>query len=167
MLSKNLWLKWLWYINDLLGRYLWCVGNFRSMGSSRQDGVLCRWVQNKRHGRAIKARHGGDAPKLGPTLACKKTNLSCGDVVLPVYIGCSVPWLDSPLQCYNMGHNGHGINLYGVLMIHKMNGICLMSYSVMQSAQSVLGLFLYMGMWSRAPGRAAKLRVRGMNVLRT
>ena len=23
----------------------------------------------------------------------------------------------SGLQCYNMGHNGHGINLYGVLMI--------------------------------------------------
>ena len=22
-----------------------------------------------------------------------------------------------PLQCHNMGHNGHGINLYGVLMI--------------------------------------------------
>ena len=26
-----------------------------------------------------------------------------------------------PMQCYNMGHNGHGINLYGVLMILMVN----------------------------------------------
>ena len=28
-------------------------------------------------------------------------------------IGLDVPWL----QCFNMGHNGHGIKLYGVVMI--------------------------------------------------
>ena len=27
-------------------------------------------------------------------------------------IGSNVPWLDCPAQCYNMGHNGHGIHLY-------------------------------------------------------
>ena len=32
-------------------------------------------------------------------------------------IGSDVPWLECPgLQCFNMGHNGHGINLYGVSM---------------------------------------------------
>ena len=32
--------------------------------------------------------------------------------------GSSVPPARlSVLQCYNMGHNGHGINLYGVIMI--------------------------------------------------
>ena len=35
----------------------------------------------------------------------------------PGVIGVGVPWLDCPLQCHNTGHNGHGINLYGVLMI--------------------------------------------------
>ena len=31
--------------------------------------------------------------------------------------GSSVPLARlSVLQCYNMGHNGHGINLYGVIM---------------------------------------------------
>ena len=35
-----------------------------------------------------------------------------------IAICCSVPWLDPPPpQCYNMGHSGLGINLYGVLMI--------------------------------------------------
>ena len=27
----------------------------------------------------------------------------------------------SGLQCFNMGHNGHGINLYGVSMTHMGN----------------------------------------------
>ena len=27
----------------------------------------------------------------------------------------------SGLQCFNMGHNGHGINLYGVVMIFMGN----------------------------------------------
>ena len=32
-------------------------------------------------------------------------------------IGSDVPWLECPgLQCFNMGHNGHRINLYGVSM---------------------------------------------------
>ena len=32
-------------------------------------------------------------------------------------IGSDVPWLDCPAcNCFNMGHNGHGINLYGVIM---------------------------------------------------
>ena len=32
----------------------------------------------------------------------------------PVVIGSDVRM--SGLQCFNMGHNGHGINLYGVSM---------------------------------------------------
>ena len=37
------------------------------------------------------------------------------DIIL-VHVGSGVPWLDSPLQCYNMGHDGYGINLYVVLL---------------------------------------------------
>ena len=32
-------------------------------------------------------------------------------------IGSDVPWLDCPTPNFNMGHNGHGINVYGVVMI--------------------------------------------------
>ena len=60
-----------------------------------------------------------------------RTNLCCqshylnmatsgGDPVALIYagvIGSNVPWLDCPAcNAFNMGHNGHGINLYGVIM---------------------------------------------------
>ena len=39
-------------------------------------------------------------------------------VLIAGVIGSNVPWLDYPgLQCYNMDHNSHGLNLYGVLMV--------------------------------------------------
>ena len=44
------------------------------------------------------------------------------DLVISGVIGSkNVPWLDFPASCYNMGHNGHGINLYGVIMIIMVN----------------------------------------------
>ena len=43
---------------------------------------------------------------------------------IPAVICSSVPRPDCPpppIQCYNMGHNVYGINMYGVLMIRMDN----------------------------------------------
>ena len=38
-------------------------------------------------------------------------------VTIDPVIGSDVPWLECPgCNAFNMGHNGHGINLYGVSM---------------------------------------------------
>ena len=46
------------------------------------------------------------------------TPLYSADIVYTGEICSDVPWLDCPacVQCFNMRHNGHEINLYGVVI---------------------------------------------------
>ena len=48
-----------------------------------------------------------EAEQLGPSQWCNR-------------LKCPLARLSS-LQCYNMGHSGHGINLYGVIMTFMGN----------------------------------------------